>query len=120
MAWCTVWGVMTAPWSGRVLRLTTLILTGREGVVALSCRWLTVAILCRWSPVAEMNYCRRNAGVISHSGVIYVIGGDDGTSNLASVEMYNPKTDSWSVLAPNMTIGRSYTGVCVIDKPSFL
>jgi len=74
----------------------------------------------RWSPAAEMNYCRRNAGVISHSGVIYVIGGDDGTSNLASVEMYNPKTDSWSVLAANMTIGRSYTGVCVIDKPSFL
>jgi len=74
----------------------------------------------RWSPVAEMNYCRRNAGVISHNGVIYVIGGDDGTSNLASVEMYNPKTDSWSVLAANMTIGRSYTGVCVIDKPSFL
>merc|ERR1711864_51161 len=27
-----------------------------------------------WSPVAEMNYCRRNAGVISHNGVIYVIG----------------------------------------------
>jgi len=74
----------------------------------------------RWSPAAEMNYCRRNAGVISHNGVLYVIGGDDGTSNLASVEMYNPKTDSWSVLAANMTIGRSYTGVCVLDKPSFL
>jgi len=74
----------------------------------------------RWSPAAEMNYCRRNAGVISHNGVLYVIGGDDGTSNLASVEMYNPKTDTWSVLAANMTIGRSYTGVCVLDKPSFL
>ena len=74
----------------------------------------------RWSPVADMNYCRRNAGVISHNGVLYVIGGDDGTSNLASVEMYNSKTDSWTVLAANMTIGRSYTGVSVIDKPSFL
>jgi len=74
----------------------------------------------KWSPVADMNYCRRNAGVISHSGVLYVIGGDDGTSNLASVEMYNPKTDTWSVLAANMTIGRSYTGVSIIDKPSFL
>jgi len=74
----------------------------------------------RWSPVAEMNYCRRNAGVLSHNGVIYVIGGDDGTSNLSSVEMYNPKTDTWNVLAANMTIGRSYTGVAVIDRPSFL
>ena len=30
----------------------------------------------------------------SHNGVIYVIGGDDGTSNLSSVEMYNPKVKS--------------------------
>ena len=68
--------------------------------------------------------------------MIYVIGGDDGTSNLSSVEMYNPKvekenirryyyfvvfqTDTWNVLAANMTIGRSYTGVAVIDRPSFL
>ena len=91
----------------------------------------------KWSPVAEMNYCRRNAGVssaelnilvifkkylkvITHNGALYVIGGDDGTSNLASVEMYNPKADNWTVLAANMTIGRSYTGVCVIDKPSFI
>jgi len=74
----------------------------------------------RWSPVADMNYARRNAGVITHGGVLYVIGGDDGTSNLASVEMYNPKTDVWSVIPANMTIGRSYTGVCVIDKPTFI
>ena len=78
--------------------------------------------------------------LFSHNGVIYVIGGDDGTSNLSSVEMYNPKvkllemqiltslphltffhqTDTWNVLAANMTIGRSYTGVAVIDRPSFL
>ena len=34
-----------------------------------------------------MNYSRRNAGVIAHNGFLYVIGGDDGTSNLASVEV---------------------------------
>ena len=34
-----------------------------------------------------MNYSRRNAGVVTHGGVLYVIGGDDGTSNLASVEV---------------------------------
>ena len=37
--------------------------------------------------MAEMNYSRRNAGVIAHNGVLYVIGGDDGTSNLSSVEV---------------------------------
>lgn len=46
-----------------------------------------------------------------------MVGGDDGTSNLASVEVYNPKTDSWSMLSSSMGIGRSYAGVAVIDKP---
>lgn len=30
---------------------------------------------------------RRNAGVVAHKGLLYVIGGDDGTSNLSSVEV---------------------------------
>ena len=61
--------------------------------------------------------CRRNAGVVTHNGLLYVIGGDDGSSNLQSVEAYSPKTDSWTVLPASMSLGRSYTGVCVIDKP---
>ena len=56
-------------------------------------------------------------GVITHNGLLYVVGGDDGTSNLQSVEVYNPKNDVWTCLPSNMSIGRSYTGVCVIDKP---
>lgn len=70
-----------------------------------------------WTAVAEMNFCRRNAGVVSHNGLLYVIGGDDGSSNLQSVEVYNPKTNVWTILDASMTMGRSYTGVCVIDKP---
>ena len=70
-----------------------------------------------WTNVSEMNYCRRNAGVVTHNGLLYVIGGDDGSSNLQSVEAYSPKTDSWTVLPAAMSLGRSYTGVCVIDKP---
>ncbi len=73
-----------------------------------------------WKPVSDMNYCRRNAGVVTHDGLMYVVGGDDGTSNLSSVEMYNPKTDTWTVLKATMSIGRSYTGVCVIEKPESL
>ena len=77
-------------------------------------------------------------GVVTHDGLMYVVGGDDGTSNLSSVEMYNPKTDTWTLLKVMMSavclisaafyfvcfflkaamgIGRSYTGVCVIEKP---
>ena len=70
-----------------------------------------------WTPVADMNFCRRTAGVVTHGGVLYVVGGDDGSSNLQSVEVYSPKTDTWTALPASMSIGRSYTGVCVIDKP---
>ena len=56
-------------------------------------------------------------GVVSHNGLLFVIGGDDGSSNLGSVEYYNPKTDTWTLLPSSMTTGRSYAGVCVIDKP---
>ncbi len=70
-----------------------------------------------WTPVADMIFCRRNAGVVAHGGLLYVVGGDDGTSNLQSVEVYNSKTDAWSLLPGAMSIGRSYTGVCIIDKP---
>lgn len=56
-------------------------------------------------------------GVVAYSGLLYVVGGDDGSSNLASIEFYNPKTDAWTTLPSSMTMGRSYAGVCIIDKP---
>lgn len=73
--------------------------------------------LNKWTPVADMHLCRRNAGVVAHDGLLYVVGGDDGSSNLGSVEFYNHKLDTWMVLNTSMMTGRSYGGVCIIDKP---
>ncbi|KAK2904415.1 kelch-like protein 3 isoform X1 [Channa argus] len=70
-----------------------------------------------WRLVCDMNMCRRNAGVCAINGLLYVIGGDDGSCNLSSVEFYNPATDKWSLIPTNMSNGRSYAGVAVIDKP---
>ncbi|ETN63611.1 ring canal kelch protein [Anopheles darlingi] len=70
-----------------------------------------------WRPVGDMAFCRRNAGVVAHNGMLYVVGGDDGISNLASVEVYSRETDSWRILPSSMSIGRSYAGVAIIDKP---
>uniref|UniRef100_A0A8C8J314 Kelch-like protein 3 n=1 Tax=Oncorhynchus tshawytscha TaxID=74940 RepID=A0A8C8J314_ONCTS len=70
-----------------------------------------------WKQVCDMNMCRRNAGVCAINGLLYVIGGDDGSCNLSSVEYYNPATDKWSLIPTNMSNGRSYAGVSVIDKP---
>lgn len=46
-----------------------------------------------------------------------MVGGDDGSSSLASVEVYSPRTDTWTTLPTCMGIGRSYAGVAIIDKP---
>lgn len=70
-----------------------------------------------WREVSEMSFCRRNAGVVAHGGLLYVVGGDDGNSNLGSVEVYHPESDSWRILPASMTIGRSYAGIAMIDKP---
>lgn len=70
-----------------------------------------------WSPIADMTYRRRNAGVICFDGFLFVVGGDDGSSNLSNVEVYCPKTDTWRILPASMSIGRSYAGVCIVDKP---
>ena len=43
----------------------------------------------KWSPVADMNYCRRNAGVISHNGVLYVIGRDRNRISYVKKEGFN-------------------------------
>lgn len=70
-----------------------------------------------WTPIADMNYRRRNAGVVSLEGALFVVGGDDGSTNLSNVEVYCMETDTWRVLTANMTVGRSYAGVCFIEKP---
>lgn len=70
-----------------------------------------------WRQVSDMSFCRRNAGVVAHGGLLYVVGGDDGNSNLGSVEVYHPESDSWRILPASMTIGRSYAGIAMIDKP---
>ena len=56
-------------------------------------------------------------GVVAYDGLLYVVGGDDGSSNLSSVECYSPKSDTWTMLLSSLTIGRSYAGVAVIDRP---
>lgn len=49
-------------------------------------------------------------GVCAVDGLLYVIGGDDGSCNLATVEYYNPTTDKWMVVSSCMSTGRSYAG----------
>lgn len=62
--------------------------------------------------------CVQPPGVCAVNGLLYVVGGDDGSCNLASVEYYNPVTDKWTLLPTNMSTGRSYAGQCVAALPT--
>ena len=71
----------------------------------------------KWTLVADMSLARRNAGVAAVDGLLYVVGGDDGSINLSTVELYSPRTDQWTLLSSQMSTGRSYAGVVVVEKP---
>ena len=56
-------------------------------------------------------------GVVANGNKLYVVGGDDGSSNLGSVEVYDPSSNKWTLLTSSMMTGRSYAGVTVIERP---
>lgn len=65
-----------------------------------------------WTPVANMNGRRLQFGVAVLDDKLYVVGGRDGLKTLNTVECYNPKTKTWSVMPP-MSTHRHGLGKCV-------
>ena len=61
---------------------------------------------------------------MTHEGLLYVVGGCTGLTDVDSVEVYDPATNSWSRLPTSMGIGQSYAGridagITVINRPTF-
>ncbi|KAJ0174907.1 hypothetical protein K1T71_010015 [Dendrolimus kikuchii] len=71
-----------------------------------------------WEPAPPMHKARRNAAVAQHDGKLYVVGGDDGAANLDTVEVFDPAAEAWAVLPAAMSVGRSYAGVAVVERPA--
>ncbi|KAJ8281321.1 hypothetical protein GJAV_G00066170 [Gymnothorax javanicus] len=73
----------------------------------------------KWSACAQMAKRRGGVGVATWNGFLYAIGGHDApASSLASrlsdcVERYDPKTDTWTAVAP-MSVSRDAVGVCLL------
>ncbi|XP_029382548.1 kelch-like protein 33 [Echeneis naucrates] len=54
-----------------------------------------------WRRLTDMHEFRSNFSVVANEKRLYAIGGDkEINTNVDSVEMYNPDTDSWSVVHP--------------------
>ncbi|XP_071567565.1 kelch-like protein 5 isoform X2 [Temnothorax nylanderi] len=73
----------------------------------------------KWTPCAPMSKQRGGVGVGVVNGCLYALGGHDvpannpNASRLDCVERYDPKTDTWTMVAP-MSVPRSSVGVCVL------
>ena len=52
-----------------------------------------------------MNRIRSDACAVSHAGLVYIIGGFDGTEILSSIEIYDPQTNQWTY-GPSMSARR--------------
>ncbi|XP_007538004.1 kelch-like protein 4 [Erinaceus europaeus] len=76
----------------------------------------------KWNLCAPMSKRRGGVGVATYNGLLYVVGGHDAPapnhcSRLSDcVERYDPKTDSWSTVAP-LNVPRDAVAVCSLgDK----
>lgn len=73
----------------------------------------------KWTSCASMANCRGGVGVGVANGCLYALGGYDATAKgsnacrYSSVERYDPKTDTWTMVAP-MSLARDAIGVCLL------
>jgi len=67
----------------------------------------------QWFPVADMMTRRRHVGVCSVNGLLYAVGGHDGSEHLRSGEVFDPKSNSWSSIAHMATLRRGIAIGCL-------
>lgn len=58
----------------------------------------------------------KKKGFIINNGLFYVLGGDDGSVNLSSVEVYNPQRNVWSLLPQFLNNPKSYISCLQIEN----
>jgi N-acetylneuraminic acid mutarotase len=76
--------------------------------------WLALSGQQPWATKTGMPTARWATAVGVLNGIIYVIGGSNGTGNLATVEAYDPATDSWATKTP-MPTARSLPTAAVVN-----
>ncbi|XP_041128484.1 kelch-like protein 1 isoform X2 [Polyodon spathula] len=95
---------------------------GRDGSSCLSSMECYDPHTNKWSMCSPMSKRRGGVGVAACDGFLYAVGGHDAPasshcSRLSDcVERYDPKTDTWTIVAP-LNLPRDAVGVCLLgDK----
>ncbi|KAK3607148.1 hypothetical protein CHS0354_034304 [Potamilus streckersoni] len=68
----------------------------------------------KWSQLAEMPSRRCRCGVALVNGLVYAVGGFNGSLRVRTVDVYDPKTDTWRP-STSMEARRSTLGVAVLN-----
>ncbi|XP_064418102.1 kelch-like protein 2 isoform X2 [Latimeria chalumnae] len=68
----------------------------------------------RWYQVSELPSRRCRAGVVYMSGLVYAVGGFNGSLRVRTVDSYDPVKDQWTSIA-NMQDRRSTLGAAVLN-----
>ncbi|XP_071808405.1 kelch-like protein 3 [Asterias amurensis] len=69
----------------------------------------------KWSQAAEMPSRRCRAGIAVLSGLVYAVGGFNGSLRVRTVDVYDPTRNMWSSVA-SMEARRSTLGVAVLNN----
>lgn len=70
-----------------------------------------------WRRLPDMTIARQAPGVIAVHGQLYVIGGYNWDYEaINSIEVYDPKSNTWSMLSTSMKIGKCYVSASLVNK----
>jgi N-acetylneuraminic acid mutarotase len=72
-----------------------------------------------WSSKSSMPKGISAYALEAYDGALYLFGGWDGSSYIAQTFKYDPKTDTWSALAP-MTVPRAFAGAGTIGDQIYV
>jgi Kelch motif. len=64
------------------------------------------------STKASLNIARQNHACATLNNKIYCFGGDDGSSPISSIEVYDPSTNKWTLL--DVTLEKGVTGLTAV------
>ena len=94
-------------WNKKKMLLTLVLVSGLAN--------LSLALSDSWTSRTDMPTPRRNMSAAVLDGIIYVIGGNPGSSGgLKTVEAYDPATDSWTTKSP-MSVARGGLSISVVN-----
>ncbi|CAH1969230.1 unnamed protein product [Acanthoscelides obtectus] len=68
-----------------------------------------------WRPCSPMSVPRNRVGVAVMDGLLYAVGGSEGSKYHSSVECYDPEADKWTMIKP-MHFRRLAVGVGVVNR----